>query len=80
MPFVRVCAAQELAPGQMVRVKTKTPIALCNVDGDEVECGWHCARFSIRTGEVTMAPATRPIQTFEVRLEGDDVLVLTPDD
>jgi 3-phenylpropionate/trans-cinnamate dioxygenase ferredoxin subunit len=43
--------------------------------GDEIECPRHGARFNVRTGEVKSLPAIVSIPTFEVRIEGDDVLV-----
>lgn len=49
------------------------------VIGDELECGWHYAKFSIRTGEVTAPPATRNLKTYEVRVEGADIFVIIPD-
>jgi len=48
------------------------------LDGDEVECGWHCAKFSVRTGAVTSPPATKPLVTYEVRIDGGDVYVVLP--
>jgi nitrite reductase/ring-hydroxylating ferredoxin subunit len=48
------------------------------LDGDEVECGWHCAKFSVRTGAVTCPPATKALVTYEVRVEGADVYVVLP--
>jgi 3-phenylpropionate/trans-cinnamate dioxygenase ferredoxin subunit len=43
--------------------------------GDEIECPRHGARFAVRTGEVKSLPAIVPIPTFEVKIDGDDVLV-----
>ena len=43
--------------------------------GDEIECPRHGARFCVRDGSVTSLPAIMPIPTFEVRVEGDDILV-----
>lgn len=45
------------------------------VDGYEIECPRHMARFDVRTGEVTALPAVVPIDTFSVRVEGDDIKV-----
>ena len=45
------------------------------VEGCALECVWHGARFDLRTGAVLRQPATDPIETFAVRVEGDDVLV-----
>ena len=41
----------------------------------EVECPRHGARFDVRSGEVTEAPAVMPVDTFPVRVQGDDVEV-----
>lgn len=49
------------------------------VDGDVVECAWHFAKFCIRTGAVLSLPATCPVATYPVKVEGDDVLVDLPD-
>jgi 3-phenylpropionate/trans-cinnamate dioxygenase ferredoxin subunit len=43
--------------------------------GDEIECPRHGARFNVRTGKVKTLPAIIPVPTFEVQIEGDDVLV-----
>jgi nitrite reductase/ring-hydroxylating ferredoxin subunit len=45
------------------------------LDGYEIECPRHGARFDVRTGEVTGPPAILPIDSFKVRVEGDDVEV-----
>ena len=43
------------------------------LDGFEIECPRHMARFDVRTGEVKAMPAVVPIDTFGVRVEGDDI-------
>jgi 3-phenylpropionate/trans-cinnamate dioxygenase ferredoxin subunit len=43
--------------------------------GNEIECPRHGARFNVVTGEVRTLPAVIPIPTFEVKVEGDDILV-----
>ena len=40
-----------------------------------VECPWHGARFDGATGEPRRGPAEVPVATFDVRVEGDRVLV-----
>jgi 3-phenylpropionate/trans-cinnamate dioxygenase ferredoxin subunit len=41
----------------------------------EVECPLHGSRFNVETGEVRILPATRPVPTYDVKIEGDLVLV-----
>ena len=41
----------------------------------EVECPLHGSRFNIETGDVRILPATRPVTAYEVKIEGDEVLV-----
>ena len=45
------------------------------VEGDEIVCPRHGARFCIRTGEALTAPAYEPTDTFPVRVEGGKVQV-----
>jgi 3-phenylpropionate/trans-cinnamate dioxygenase ferredoxin component len=40
-----------------------------------LQCAWHGARFDCRTGEVKQIPATTPLPVYEVRIDGDQVLV-----
>ena len=48
------------------------------VEGDEVECPLHEAVFHIPTGRCLKAPADRDLQTYQVRVEGDDILIGLP--
>jgi nitrite reductase/ring-hydroxylating ferredoxin subunit len=43
-----------------------------------IECPLHGACFSIRTGNALSAPATEPIKTYPVSVEGNDVLIGIP--
>lgn len=45
------------------------------LDGCEIECPRHGARFDVRTGEVTSLPAIVPVDVFTVRVEGEDIEV-----
>ncbi len=44
----------------------------------EIECPQHGSAFSLETGEPQTLPATQPVPTYEVRVDGDDVLVRLP--
>ncbi len=45
------------------------------LEGVEVECECHGARFDVTSGEVTQEPAEEPLKTYDVSVQGDDVLV-----
>jgi 3-phenylpropionate/trans-cinnamate dioxygenase ferredoxin component len=45
------------------------------LQGFNIECPRHGAKFDIRSGRVTALPAIVPIGTYEVKVEGGDVLV-----
>ncbi len=49
------------------------------VEGSVIECPLHQARFEITTGALLDGPATCGVRAYEVKLEGDDVLVAAPD-
>ena len=44
-------------------------------DDMEVECPLHGSKFDVRTGAVRILPATKPVATYPVKIEGDLVLV-----
>lgn len=43
--------------------------------GEQVVCSCHGSTFNVKTGYVVKGPATKSEQVFEVKIEGDDVLV-----
>ena len=45
------------------------------LEGYEIECPRHGAMFDVRTGAVKALPAVVPIDTFSVRVQGDDLEV-----
>ena len=53
--------------------KVKNPIV--ELDGDEIVCPRHGARFSVKTGEALSMPAYEPIECYEVKIEDGDILV-----
>ena len=44
-----------------------------HLEGYEIECPRHGARFDVRTGEVKALPAVLPIDSFSIRVQGDDL-------
>jgi glycine betaine catabolism B len=51
------------------------PLADGILEGYEVECPWHQSHFDLRTGEVRSPPASEPEPTYEVKVDGEDVLI-----
>jgi 3-phenylpropionate/trans-cinnamate dioxygenase ferredoxin component len=47
-------------------------------DECEIECPQHGSTFSLTTGEAHTLPATQPVPTYKVKVEGDDVVVTLP--
>lgn len=45
------------------------------LDGNLVECPRHGARFDVTTGRPMTLPAVRPVRTYPVEVEDDDVKV-----
>lgn len=54
------------------------PLTEGAVDGTEIECALHGARFCLRTGAIRAVPATCPIRVFPVRVKGGAVVVDIP--
>jgi 3-phenylpropionate/trans-cinnamate dioxygenase ferredoxin subunit len=52
------------------------PLAEGELDGHEIECPRHGARFDVRSGKVLTMPAVTDVPRYEVRLDGDAVQVL----
>jgi 3-phenylpropionate/trans-cinnamate dioxygenase ferredoxin subunit len=48
------------------------------VNGCQVQCPRHGARFDIRTGAALSLPAFTPTNVFEVKIEGDELWVESP--
>lgn len=44
---------------------------LCDgyLEGHEIECPLHQGRFDVRTGAIVCGPMTRPLQTYETRIQ-----------
>ncbi|MGD2154230.1 MAG: non-heme iron oxygenase ferredoxin subunit [Gemmatimonadales bacterium] len=55
------------------------PLSEGTLEGDVVTCLLHGARFSVKTGEVLAPPALVPVKTYDVRVEGEDVMVAAGD-
>ena len=56
------------------------PVAEGELDGFVIECPRHGALFDIRDGRVLSMPAVVPVPTYEVRIDGSDIFVASPDE
>jgi 3-phenylpropionate/trans-cinnamate dioxygenase ferredoxin subunit len=54
------------------------PLTDGKLAGTSIECPRHGARFDVRTGRPLCMPAVEPIATFEVRVQGNDILLSSP--
>ena len=51
------------------------PLAEGDLDGELVECPLHGSVFNVTTGEAIDPPAVESLKVFQVRIEGQDILV-----
>jgi ferredoxin-NADP reductase/nitrite reductase/ring-hydroxylating ferredoxin subunit len=51
------------------------PLADGTLEGYEVECPWHQSKFDVRTGEVTSPPASEPEPSYEIKVDGSNILI-----
>ena len=54
------------------------PLGQGRVEGTRVTCPWHGSIFDVTTGAVVGPPARRPVATFRVKVEGNEVFVDLP--
>lgn len=55
------------------------PLRDGEVEGYEIVCPRHGARFDVRDGRALCLPATSPIPSYTVKLEDGDIYVQSPD-
>ena len=53
----------------------ETDLGLGFVIEDRIVCPLHLSQFELKTGRVINPPATDPLERFNVRTEGDTILV-----
>ncbi len=51
------------------------PLAEGHLEGCVIECPRHGAKFDVKTGAVISLPATSPVPTYSVRIEGNHIQV-----
>ena len=45
------------------------------IEGYEVECPWHGSKFDVRTGEVKEPPASEPESVYQIKVDGNKILL-----
>ena len=46
------------------------------LENETITCAYHGAEFNVKTGEALCMPAVEPVETFELRVEGEDIYIL----
>ncbi|MGD9652917.1 MAG: Rieske (2Fe-2S) protein [Candidatus Dadabacteria bacterium] len=49
------------------------------LEGKKITCIYHGAEFNVETGEALCLPATDPVETYPIKIEGEDLYVLIED-
>ena len=50
-----------------------------SLHGDCIKCPLHGSRFRLASGEALDEPAEKALNTYEVKIEGDNILVAIPE-
>jgi 3-phenylpropionate/trans-cinnamate dioxygenase ferredoxin component len=78
-PVALVRAGGEIFALHDVCSHEEVPLSEGEVYDHTVECWLHGSCFDLRTGEPTGPPATTPVATYPVKVDGGDVYVCLPD-
>jgi len=54
------------------------PMVEGTLEGGTVTCPWHFSGFDVKTGAVVGGVADKPLPSYEVRVDGDEVRILKP--
>jgi len=55
------------------------PLSEGTLEGKTLTCAYHSAEFNVETGEVLCLPAADDVETFELKVEDDDLYILIED-
>jgi len=55
------------------------PLGEGELDGEELECPRHGARFNVKTGQAVIMPAVIPVKTFSVKVTDGQLFIELPD-
>ena len=78
VPVAVVRAGDEVFALHDVCSHEEVPLSEGEIYDHTLECWLHGSCFDVRTGKPTGPPATKPVPTYPVKLEGGDVYVCLP--
>ena len=78
VPVALVRTGGELYALHDVCSHEEVPLSEGEIYDHTVECWLHGSCFDLRSGKPTGPPATAPVATYPVRIEGDEVYVALP--
>jgi 3-phenylpropionate/trans-cinnamate dioxygenase ferredoxin subunit len=79
VPVAVIRAGEDVFALHDVCSHEEVPLSEGDVYDHTVECWLHGSCFDVRTGNPTGPPATTPVATYDVKIDGDDVYVSLPD-
>ena len=74
-PVAVIRAGGEVFALRDVCSHAEVPLSEGDIYDYTVECWLHGSCFDLRTGHPTGPPATEPVSTYQVKIQGDDVYV-----
>ena len=75
VPVAIIRAEGEIFALRDVCSHEEVPLSEGEVYDHTVECWLHGSCFDLRSGKPTGPPATKPVATYQVKIDGGDVLV-----
>jgi CDP-4-dehydro-6-deoxyglucose reductase/3-phenylpropionate/trans-cinnamate dioxygenase ferredoxin subunit/anthranilate 1,2-dioxygenase ferredoxin subunit len=51
------------------------PVSEGSLEDGVITCPWHYGQFDLATGEVRGPPPVEPLKSYELRVEGSDILI-----
>lgn len=55
------------------------PLSDGQLQGKTITCAYHAAEFDVETGEALCLPAVDGVETFELKIQGEDIFILIED-
>ena len=53
----------------------KASLSEGEIDNKTVTCPHHGARFNIKTGQAMTLPAMFPVKTYQIKIDGNDIMI-----